>query len=131
MEDTRASTQLLKMVTALHGTRERKAGVAPRTPARVMRTSFRAGRRSSSSRVPPRTVEHDCSYSAGRSLATSAFCSRRELLRRRLRRLKCAGFPILEEALYAYPVVEFESPRLVANAQDITLDGHLVEGHVE
>lgn len=36
MEDTRASTQLLKMVTALHGTRERKAGVAPRTRARVM-----------------------------------------------------------------------------------------------
>ena len=29
MEDTRASTQLLKMVTALHGTRERKDGVAP------------------------------------------------------------------------------------------------------
>ena len=54
-----------------------------------------------------------------------------ELLRRRLRRSKGSGFPVVEEALNAYAVIEFESPRLVANAQDITLDGHLVQGHVE
>jgi len=44
--------------------------------------------------------------------------------------LKGAGFPIVEEALHAYAVIEFESPRLVANAQ-ITLDGDVLKGHVE
>jgi hypothetical protein len=41
------------------------------------------------------------------------------------------GFPVTEEALTAYAVIEFESPRLVANAQDITIDGHVVALGVE
>ena len=42
-----------------------------------------------------------------------------------------SGFPVAEEALGANAVLEFESPRLVANAQDITIDGHLVAPDVE
>ena len=51
-------------------------------------------------------------------------------LRRRYRR-HSACFPVAEEALNAYVTGEFESPRLVANAHLITVDGHVVATDVE
>ena len=41
------------------------------------------------------------------------------------------GLPVLEDALGAYATIECESPRLIANPHDITLDGHIVESDVE
>jgi hypothetical protein len=41
------------------------------------------------------------------------------------------GFPVAEEALNAYFATEFESPQLVAYAQNITVDCHFLSSDVE
>jgi hypothetical protein len=50
---------------------------------------------------------------------------------RRCRRWEVSSFPVAEQVLNAYVIAEVESPLLVADTKDITLDCHVIACDIE